>query len=505
LQKIVRHINPGVFYALQPRNKHYELSNHLGNVLAVISDMKLYTCHEYNKFEDFENIPNINGDWNIRNSWEGQNAVLDLANGKLHVVENITSNPHVRINYLLPKHLPANQTYRIKFDLEHIIGDQNWQIGVASSNTDSTYESNFTFFSGGTGHNEITFRPTGPIWRIRFLHLPVAQNMEFYLDNFSIENLSLDSNTIAMADIVSATDYYPFGSPMPGRSFQSGGYRYGFNGKENDNEVKGSGNSYDFGARIYDSRLGRWLSLDPHAINYPNVSPHAAFVNNPILFVDHDGRDIGFSTITNKDGSKTVFITMNAKIVNQSSNKMHPSNMAALKSEIERTVRETFSKSFTGPDGKAVNVNFTLNLTEVSTTEQLKSSDHAIVLVDYIKIQTSGSKPIGLTHMNSNVVLVEGGASIEEIGRTTTHELAHDLGLLDEFKIENGEMTENNPDNLMGVGSSTTTTNAQRSTMFYRYAAVGNKIQTIWRNALNKAGDTKTEAKKFVKDEATPK
>jgi len=261
-------------------------------VLAVISDMKLYTCHEYNKFEDFENNPNINGDWNIRNSWEGQNAVLDLANGKLHVVENITSNPHVRINYLLPKHLPANQTYRIKFDLEHIIGDQNWQIGVASSNTDSTYESNFTFFSGSTGHNEITFRPTGPIWRIRFLHLPVAQNMEFYLDNFSIENLSLDSNTIAMADIVSATDYYPFGAIMPGRSFQSGGYRFGFNGKEKDNETYGEGNEMDFGARIYDGRLGRWLTLDPLQTNYPDLSPYNFVNSNPIFLYDPDGKII---------------------------------------------------------------------------------------------------------------------------------------------------------------------------------------------------------------------
>jgi len=287
LQKIAQHINPGVFYALQPRNKHYELSNHLGNVLAVISDMKLYTCHEYNKFEDFENNPNINGDWNIRNSWEGQNAVLDLAYGKLHVVDSITSNPHVRINYLLPKHLPANQTYRIKFDLEHIIGDQNWQIGIASSNTDSTYESNFSFFSGGTGHNEITFRPTGPIWRIRFLHLPVAQNMEFYFDNFSIENLSLDSNTIAMADIVSATDYYAFGSTMPGRSFQSGGYRFGFNGKESDGETQ----TQDYGMRIYDYRLGRFLSVDPLTSKYPFYSPYQFAGNSPIKFIDLDGAE----------------------------------------------------------------------------------------------------------------------------------------------------------------------------------------------------------------------
>ena len=66
-----------------------------------------------------------------------------------------------------------------------------------------------------------------------------------------------------LADITSAADYYPFGSPMDGRTFSSEKYRFGFNGKENDNEVKGAGNSLDFGARIYDSRLGRWLSCDP--------------------------------------------------------------------------------------------------------------------------------------------------------------------------------------------------------------------------------------------------
>src|SRR4249919_2797107 len=37
------------------------------------------------------------------------------------------------------------------------------------------------------------------------------------------------------------------------------GYRYGFNGKENDNEVKGQGDQQDYGMRIYDSRLGRFL------------------------------------------------------------------------------------------------------------------------------------------------------------------------------------------------------------------------------------------------------
>ena len=64
---------------------------------------------------------------------------------------------------------------------------------------------------------------------------------------------------------------------------------YGFNGKEKDDEIKDVGNSYDFGARIYDSRLGRWLSLDPLASQFPWQSPYVAFDNNPINKIDPTG------------------------------------------------------------------------------------------------------------------------------------------------------------------------------------------------------------------------
>ena len=79
---------------------------------------------------------------------------------------------------------------------------------------------------------------------------------------------------------------------MPGRQFNNGNYRYGFNGKENDNEAKGTGNSVDFGARIYDSRLGRWMSIDPLFKKYPYQSPYDFAINCPILFIDVDGQDI---------------------------------------------------------------------------------------------------------------------------------------------------------------------------------------------------------------------
>ena len=50
-----------------------------------------------------------------------------------------------------------------------------------------------------------------------------------------------------LADVVSYSDYYPFGMQMPSRNGSSGDYRYGFNGMESDDEVKGVKNSYDFG------------------------------------------------------------------------------------------------------------------------------------------------------------------------------------------------------------------------------------------------------------------
>lgn len=115
---------------------------------------------------------------------------------------------------------------------------------------------------------------------------------------------SSDTATIDyyLADIQSATDYYSFGASMPGRSFTSAtGYRYGFNGKENDNEVKGNGNQQDYGFRIYDPRLGRFLSIDPLTNEYPQLTPYQFSSNNPIMNVDIDGLEGGAS-----NGATTV-------------------------------------------------------------------------------------------------------------------------------------------------------------------------------------------------------
>ncbi len=73
--------------------------------------------------------------------------------------------------------------------------------------------------------------------------------------------------------------------------FVESGYRFGFNGMERDDEAKGEGNSYDFGARIYDSRLGRWMSLDPLMTKHPDLSPYNYVSNSPLTMIDPDGKD----------------------------------------------------------------------------------------------------------------------------------------------------------------------------------------------------------------------
>lgn len=84
----------------------------------------------------------------------------------------------------------------------------------------------------------------------------------------------------------------PYRKPIKGLQGCGVSYRFSFNGKENDNETYGEGNALDFGARIYDARLGRWLSLDPFQAKYPSLSPYNFVANSPNIFIDPDGKKI---------------------------------------------------------------------------------------------------------------------------------------------------------------------------------------------------------------------
>jgi RHS repeat-associated protein len=78
---------------------------------------------------------------------------------------------------------------------------------------------------------------------------------------------------------------------MPGRKYSSStAYRYGFNGKENDKETVSTGDgTQDYGFRIYNPSLGRFLSTDPLFRKYAYLTPYAFAENDVIRSVDLDG------------------------------------------------------------------------------------------------------------------------------------------------------------------------------------------------------------------------
>ena len=91
------------------------------------------------------------------------------------------------------------------------------------------------------------------------------------------------------ADILNASDYYPFGMLMPDRQVSNRQHPFGFQGMEQDEEVKGEGNAYTTEYRQYDTRVGRWLSVDQ--VFKAHESPYVGLFNNPNYIVDPNGLD----------------------------------------------------------------------------------------------------------------------------------------------------------------------------------------------------------------------
>ena len=306
-----------------------------------------------------------------------------------------------------------------------------------------------------------------------------------------------------VADAISGQDYDPFGMVRPNRSVREDGYRFGFNGKEKDSEF--SNESYDFGARIYDGRVARWLSVDPKADKYVGHTPYCFTINNPIIFEDFNGEDLKYKVTMNADGSKTLTVVVNAKMVNKSSQKQSYTEMAALKSNIEdKTYRTYAGKSFIDTDGKKVNVSVSINITLIDKIENVQQNDHVIVLVDKVEGthvgEANGIVPSVIS--NSSLVATKDHTDAQ-ITHTAVHEGAHNLGAYDEYKVKDGKVISPASDNLMGAGTSSYNLRPdQLKTMFSHLARTGKSdFQTV-RNQSEKLneGDTRKEVKDLVND-----
>ncbi|MEL5903071.1 DUF6443 domain-containing protein, partial [Elizabethkingia anophelis subsp. anophelis] len=109
-----------------------------------------------------------------------------------------------------------------------------------------------------------------------------------YTDHLGNVRLSYTKGASGGAEIIEENNYYPFGLKHQGynsTSLANSAYQYKYNGKE----LQETG-MYDYGARMYMPELGRWGVVDPLAEKMRRHSPYNYAFNNPIRFIDPDGR-----------------------------------------------------------------------------------------------------------------------------------------------------------------------------------------------------------------------
>jgi RHS repeat-associated protein len=415
----------GLSCSLMRGEKSYELTNHLGNVMVVVSDKRLYNCSTSTYVADVMNAndyspfgaPLAGRSWNQRiildnrftattETWSplSGGAVLSVDNGQLKITASNTCS--------IEKQVVAEpgMVYELVFDMNAgTFSDLKVEIleSVASGkpvNTSYTTIRNgkhSIYFKAVTNEIFLRFTPqtnlTGS--RSAYINYITLRRVSSRPAPGSIvytENMTLTSRTGNTPSTYTASSSITFDSGFESGAsdefqtfveptiFVSDGmerddYRFGFNGKEKDDETYGEGNEYDYGFRIYSSRLGRFLSVDPLTKIYPMLTPFQFASNTPIQALDVDGRE-GYQfveTLHEPNGTtcsrKIVMLDVYVAVSDQA-NSVHY-NKSDLR-QIEANLNNEYNNGTGFVDATNLAVVFRFNMKEFNVDE-INSTDFA--------------------------------------------------------------------------------------------------------------------------------
>lgn len=253
------------------------------------SDYKQYTTNENFQYDAIGNLIQDNAEEIATISWNVSGKIVSLtrtqtstkpdlefeydAMGQRIVKRVIPKNPNGT------KNMAATKTTYYTRDAQGTLMATYVQTGTG----ELLLEEQTIYGSSRLG----VYRPTTETGIVRGTRVYEGSNhLGNVLISYSDRRILTNGNTYRV-DVVSASDYYPFGMSMEKRTVSEG--KFGFNGKENIEEVDGW---QDYGERMYNRLIGRFPTADPLIVykqQYPELSTYQFASNRPIDGIDLDG------------------------------------------------------------------------------------------------------------------------------------------------------------------------------------------------------------------------
>lgn len=325
-----------------------------------------------------------------------------------------------------------------------------------------------------------------------------------YTSNESQQEVYFDNVLLGVTSgpLLEETHYYPFGLIMAGISsnaLKGNVYpenRIKYNGKELQNKEFGDGSGlewYDYGARMYDAQIGRWHVLDPKSESYSLATPYGYALNNPVLFVDPDGKDVKVSIDREKHTitlSSTIFVFGKNAKDKAAEYSEAAKNYAGLKGE------------YKDDDGNTWNISITMDFVEGKEEDKKRieeagsgtAAENMLVLdpstkgAYNISILGSDGRPEENTmqfrndkniitdrmFLTSRKSMLQSTSPYFSSAQTAIHETLHKYGLSDRYKGKNNlkETPANFKNDIMGEGMSLRTTTVNQ----IHFNNIGSKI-----------------------------